>query len=209
MKKLILASTSFRRQELLKWTGLVFEIIAPNFEEAQLSRSSFPSTATFVEALSFGKAFSVVDHFPDAVIISGDTLVDCDGEAIGKPKDLDDARNILRKLSDRTHLIFSGVTVTDSSSGKTLTQSIESAVTFKKLSEVQIEKYIQTGESLGKAGAYGLQSGARPFLDHLEGSWTNVIGFPLVKVVEMLSEFEIQVPVNIHAVIEKYLGVKE
>lgn len=209
MRKLVLASTSFRRQELLKWTGLKFGIVAPDFEEEQLRREDFLSTAAFVEVLSFGKAMSVINDFSDAVIISGDTLIEVDDKVIGKPKDLDHAREILKSISGRTHKVFSGVTVIDTFSGKKLTDSVESAVTFKKLSDEQIEKYVQSSEPLGKAGAYGIQSGARPFIDHIETSWTNVIGFPLVKVCEMLQEFDVEIPVNIHAVIKKYLDVDE
>lgn len=209
MRKIVLASTSFRRQELLKWTGLQFEIVSPDFEESQLRRSDFPSTATFVEALSFGKVMSVSDQFPDAVLLSGDTLVEFEGEVIGKPKDLDHARSILHSLSGKEHIVFSGVCILDTVSAKVLTRSVKSVVTFKSLSENQIEKYVQSGEPLGKAGAYGIQSGARPFVDHIEGSWTNVIGFPLVEVCAMLKDFGIEVPVNIHTVIKQYLQVKE
>ncbi len=209
MPSLILASTSFRRQELLRWTGLKFEIAEPNFEESQLKVRDFPSTKSLVESLSFGKAMSLIERFPDAIIIAGDTLIELDGEIIGKPKDLDHAREILKRLSGNSHHVFTGITIVDTKTMKSDTQSVESVVLFKKLSEKQIEDYVQSGEPLGKAGAYGIQSGAREFVDNIQTSWTNVIGLPLPKVCEMLEEFGVTVPVDIHNVVEEYLGVRE
>lgn len=206
---LVLASTSFRRQELLRWTGLKFEIAQPDFDEDQLHPSDFPSTAALVEALSFGKAMSLVEKFPEAIILAGDTLIELDGEIIGKPKNLDHAREILSRLSGNSHQVFTGITVVDTSTMNVKTVSVKSIVWFKKLTDAQLESYVQSGEPLGKAGAYGIQSGAREFVDHIETSWTNVIGLPLPKVCEMLGEFSVSVAVNIHKVIEEYLGVRE
>lgn len=209
MRSLILASTSFRRQELLKWTGLEFKVVAPEFEEALLPRASFPSTSQYVEALSYGKALSVSHLFPDSYVLSGDTVVECNGKVIGKPRDLEHAKEILHYLSGKMHTVYSGVAVVETSSERYLIDSVKTEVTFKKLSDEQIEKYVQTGEPLGKAGAYGINLGAKPFVEKVDGSLTNVIGFPLGKVCSMLSEFGIKIPIDIHAVIEKYLGVKE
>jgi septum formation protein len=209
MKPLILASTSFRRQELLKWTGIPFEIAKPDFEERLLTRESFKSTAQYVEALSYGKALSIIDQFPESIILAGDTMVDFRGRVIGKPVDLDDARKILHALSGNTHYVYSGLAVIDAKTEKYILASVQSAVTFKKLNDDQIEKYIQTGEPMGKAGAYGIQSGAMSFVEKIEGSMTNVIGLPLTKTVQLLSEFGVKSSVNIKHTIQKYLSVDD
>ena len=200
MSQLILASTSFRRHELLRLLGVPFEVASPNFEEAMLHRKDFPSTAALVEALSFGKVMSIAHEYSQSIILGGDTLVDLDGEAIGKPKNLNHAKELLKKLSGKTHTIFSGITVLDTKTGRQKTQSVKSAITFKELHSQDIEKYIQTGESLGKAGAYAFQGVANQFVDHADGSITNIIGLPLEETAQLLKEFGVKIPVNVTAV---------
>lgn len=207
MKKIVLASTSFRRQELLRWTGVPFEIVAPNFEELPYNSKKTPSIQAYMITLSLGKALSVSDQFPDSIILSGDTMMQLGDELIGKPKDLDDARVILHKFSGATHKALTAVSIIDTSANKSMSDIVETKVLFKKLSDEQIEKYVQTSEPLGKAGAYAINHGAKAFVDHVEGSMTNVIGFPLVRVCELLAEFGVTIPVDIHQIIKKHLGV--
>jgi septum formation protein len=202
MPELVLASTSFRRHELLRLLGIPFTVVAPNFEEEQLQRKDFPSTSALVEALSFAKVMSIAHEHPEAIIVSGDTLVDLDGEAIGKPKDFNHAREILRKLSGTTHAIVSGVTVVDMNTNQQRTFSVKSKITFRELDTKDIEKYIQTGESLGKAGAYAFQGAANHFVKNSEGSITSIIGLPLEETAQVLEQFGVNIPVNVTAVMK-------
>lgn len=209
MKPLVLASSSFRRQELLKWTGIPFTIVSPDFEERLLPRASFKSTSLYVEALSYGKALSVIDQFPDSVVLSGDTMVELKNHVIGKPHDLDEARKILRALSGNIHLVYSGIALVDTATEKYILASVKSTVTFKKLSDDQIEKYVQSGEPMGKAGAYAINMGAKEFVEKREGSLTNIIGLPLVKTVQLLNEFGVKSKVDIRNTIKQYLGEED
>lgn len=190
---LILASTSFRRQQLLRWLGVEFQSVSPDFDEDSLQRSAFPSTRAFVETLSLGKAMSVSLSYSNDIILGGDTLVDIDGMAIGKPKDLDDARLTLRLLSGKTHRVYSGVTCISHSHHFQKVVSDCTAVTFKQLSDQEIEAYVQTGIPVGKAGSYALQEGASEFVEKLDGSVTNVLGLPVLTVTPLLSEIGISI----------------
>jgi len=178
--KLILASGSPRRAELLQSAGLDFEIIVPKIDEAPL-----PGEApdAFVCRTAREKAESIPSA--NAVILAADTAV-VDGERIlGKPTDAEDAAAMLRSLSDRTHNVMTGVCLRFPE--RTACFHIETHVTFRALSEKEIVDYVATEEPMDKAGAYAIQGGAAKMVRKVEGSYSNVVGLPLCEVIEGLN----------------------
>ena len=180
--KLILASGSPRRAELLKDADLDFEIIVPRIDEAPL-----PGEApdAFVLRTAREKAESIPAS--DAVILAADTAV-VDGQCIlGKPADEADALAMLRSLAGKTHKVMTGVCLRWPDRTKTF--HIETNVSFRELSDREIKAYIATGEPMDKAGAYAIQGGAAKMVRRVDGSHSNVIGLPLCEVIETLEAF--------------------
>lgn len=175
--RLILASASPRRRELLEMLGVEhFEVIPAQGEELPHPELS---PAELVRELSRAKAAEVAAAAddPEAVVIGADTVVAIDNAVLGKPKDPEDARRMLRLLSGRTHEVFTGVTVLRG--GQVCTASQRTAVRFRALAEGEIDAYIATGEPLDKAGAYGAQGKASLFVEGIEGDFFNVMGLPV------------------------------
>ena len=184
-RPLILASGSPRRRELLQKMGYTFEICTPDVDE------HVPGHARdIVYTLAERKAKAGAGHYDRGVIIASDTLVSLDGAPLGKPADAAEAHRMLRALSGRTHEVYSGVCVLDIETGRHETRSVHTGVTFRELTDAEIDAYIATGEPMDKAGAYAIQGGAGAFVTHLEGSFENVMGFPVDDVREMLSHFD-------------------
>ena len=181
--RLILASGSPRRRELLKGMGYTFEIIVPNVDENVQRKAS-----EVVEILANRKAEAVARTQKDGIVIASDTLVSYDGKALGKPVDPADARRMLKTLSDNTHEVFTGVTVIDAANGRRISRVVRTGVRFRALTDEEIDAYIATGEPMDKAGAYAIQGGAHGFVEKLEGSYENVIGFPTDEIRQMLDE---------------------
>ena len=188
--RLVLASASPRRSELLRSVGLQFDIVPADIDEATLPGEA-PSD--YVARLSNEKARVVAERVGGGVIvIAADTTVDVDGRILEKPVDDPDARRMLRLLSGRTHLVHTGVTTLSFGvgSGKTglpVSVVVETVVRFVELSERAIDWYVATGEHAGKAGAYGIQGTAGAFVERIDGSVTNVIGLPLAETVALLA----------------------
>ncbi len=182
--RLILASGSPRRRELLTKMGYDFEILVPDVDE----HVSGPAREV-VGILSRRKADAAAARLSEGVVIASDTLVSFHGEALGKPADAADALRMLRELSGNTHEVFTGVTLADAADGRRLTRVVRTSVRFRALSDAEIEAYIATGEPMDKAGAYAIQGGAHDFVEALDGSYENVIGFPVRDIEEMLREF--------------------
>jgi len=190
MKQIILASKSPRRKELLENIGLKFKIVPSDINEDLIS---FSSPKEYAERLSKEKAKKVVEEYQDAIIIGADSIVILNGEIIGKPKSLENAKEILRKLSGRKHTVITGFTVVDSKTGKSVTKSVLSSVTFKKLSEEEIDDYVTTGELMDKAGAYAIQEKAGAFIEKVEGDFFNIVGLPIFALCKVLQEFDINI----------------
>lgn len=187
-KRLILASGSPRRRELLDKFGIDYEILPAQGEE------SAPPELTpgeRVKALAAQKAEETAHRVndPTAVILAADTLVELDGEVLGKPGAGERARAMLRALSGREHRVWSGVCIREGE--RILAESECTAVRFRALSDAEIEAYIATGEPLDKAGAYGYQGLASLFVERIEGDFFNVMGLPVCRVGQMLREFGI------------------
>ncbi len=177
--KLILASASPRRREILQTLGLDFVCEATEADETLTGKYS-PQQA--VCELSRRKAEACLEKHKteDVVIISADTVVALNESIIGKPKDKADAFDILSRLSGNTHSVFTGFTICTNS--KSFTDFDKTDVFFHKLSEKQIREYISTGEPMDKAGAYGIQGKACVFVEKISGNYHNVVGFPISKI---------------------------
>ena len=180
MPGLILASRSPRRVELLGRLGLPFETYSPDIDETCLLPAS-----EAVGFLSVRKANAALARFPGCTILAADTLVSLDGVSLGKPKNAEEAVRMLRRLSGKTHQVYTGVTVIGSS-GEVFTETDATNVTFASVSEEEILAYVRSGEPLDKAGAYALQGRASLWVERLEGSDTSVIGLPLYLVRRLL-----------------------
>lgn len=188
MKKLILASASPRRREILRDAGLVFTVSPSPYEEEYFEGLNPEALAL---TLSAHKAAPVARAHPDAVVLAADTLVILDDIILGKPASEAEARSMLSRLSGREHRVVTGFTVQTESGGKCISQSISTAVFFKELRDEVIAEYVSTGEPMDKAGAYGIQGLGGNLVERIEGDYLNVVGLPLDAVIEVLRNFEI------------------
>jgi len=223
--KLVLASKSERRKELLRWLGVKFKVKESGFDESGIEAES---AELLVSTLALAKAQSVVEKLKtewgmisptmqsekeavpvkmDPVCVLGaDTVVYFEGEVIGKPRDIDDARSILSRLRGKAHEVYSGVALTEVLTGKTKAVTEKTDVVFRDFSDEELEDYLATSESLGKAGAYMILGKARDLVEGVEGSVTNVTGLPLLRVVDLFGDFEIPVKVNVEDTIQRKTG---
>lgn len=172
--KLILASQSPRRLELLKQITDQFEVVPSSVEE-KLDYGLRPEENA--RMLARAKAESVAKNYPDCWVIGADTLVTLHQEILGKPVDVPDAERMLRRLSGKEHRVFSGICVV--SPGKTLDTAVMSKVRFKSLTDEEISGYIQTGEPMDKAGAYAIQGQGSFMIREFSGSHSNIVGLPI------------------------------
>lgn len=170
-ERLVLASGSPRRRELLAQLGRPFDVIAPEIDE---SPRVAESPADLVRRLAVTKAEAVSRLRPESVVIGADTIVVLDGEVMGKPVDAADASRMLHLLSGRTHDVLTAVAVVP---GGCVTE--QTAVTFRHLTGVEIDEYVATGEPLDKAGAYGIQGLGGDLVSFIVGSRDNVVGLPM------------------------------
>lgn len=195
MKKIILASASPRRQEILKNIGLQFEILVSDADESKIDKNAVP-VSIYVQELAMLKALAVAKKLKNknALIIAADTVVYLDGKILGKPKDESDAKNMLKALSGRCHSVFTGVCVMDAKTLKSVCANEETKVYFKELSEERIDDYVRTKEPMDKAGAYAVQGLGGMLVEKTEGDFLNVIGLPAKKLFDILEkEFEFDV----------------
>lgn len=190
MKKLILASSSPRRAELLKQIGLNFEIKTGSVDEPLLPGLSPPE---LVERLAERKAAAVARELDDGIVIAADTVVVWQGQVLGKPRNGEEAFDMLSKLQGSVHDVFTGVALIDVRSGKVLVEHEKTRVFFRAMEGFEISRYVATGEPLDKAGAYGVQGLAAIFIRRLEGCYTNVVGLPLSRLALMLKKFSYEV----------------
>jgi len=174
MSKVILASKSPRRRELLSLIFPSFEIETVNTDET-IDLSMPPEK--IVMSLAERKAEPVAEMFPDAMVIGADTIVWLDGEILGKPKDPEDARKMLSRLSGKTHAVYTGVALFHQGRKDSFFERTE--VTFWEISEEEIDRYIETGEPLDKAGSYGIQGFGATFVKKINGDYYTVVGLPV------------------------------
>ncbi len=186
-RKIILASTSPRRKQLLEKTGLHFEIFPGNYEEDMTLPMAPRELAKF---LSKGKAESVVSRFPDALIIGADTFISFESKVLGKPHTAEKAKEMLSMLRGKQHSVLTGFAVIDTKSGKIINDVVETKIYFKNYLDKEIDDYIATGEPLDKAGAYTLQGIGEKLIEKIEGDRDSAIGLPVDHVLKALKEFE-------------------
>lgn len=179
---LILASSSPRRQELLREAGIAFAIHAPHINEDQQTGEP---PLEYALRLAREKAQTVAGHYPQRYVLGADTIVVVDSEVLGKPRDAGDAARMLRLLSGRAHQVTTAVSLV-APRARTETRSCTTQVYFRKLAEDEIQQYVSGGEPMDKAGAYAIQGGASRWADRIEGEYSNVVGLPLSLVTEML-----------------------
>jgi len=192
--RLILASSSPRRREILALLGLPFETIAPNFEETP---SSHRPAEDEVLDFALGKAQSVANDNPGGIVIASDTLILLNGIKIGKPEDADDAKRILRALAGKTHRIFTGVAILDGTVGPGLLTVAEVSVKMRPFTDTEIERYLVLNESLDKAGAYSIQGEGRALIESIEGDYLAAVGLPLKPIAGYLDSHGIRIPLDV------------
>ncbi|MBS3907147.1 MAG: septum formation inhibitor Maf [Syntrophaceae bacterium] len=185
--RLILASKSPRRYDLLKQLGLDFEVIPSNVEE---DFAQGESPREHVVRLAEAKALDVGNRFPENWVIGADTIVYVDGIILGKPKGCKEALEMLRLISGKEHRVLTGVSVCHLKKGKRECETVETAVRVKALSPVEMDWYISTGEPFDKAGGYGIQGIGSFMIESINGSYTNVVGLPLCELMQMLVRLE-------------------
>lgn len=189
---LVLASTSPRRYQILSLLNLPFLMVPPGVpEEASVGRS--PMEETLLHAQS--KAAALAARFPEAVLIGSDTLIGLDGAKIGKPRDRNDARDILRRLRGRVHKVSTAVALVQ---GARAFEAVETTqVRMRVFSERELEAYLATDDSLDKAGAYSVQGPGRSLIEGLDGDYLAVMGLPLRAVADGLRRFGVDVPADL------------
>lgn len=182
-RKLVLASASPRRQELLEMLGIDLIIEPSGIDESYRPGESARDHAL---RLSLEKARDAAGKYPGLWVLGADTIVVVDSEVLGKPQGREDARQMLLKLSGREHVVITAFALVFRQTGAEYSQAVESRVTFNTLAEDELQWYLDTGEPYDKAGAYAVQGRAAAFIKEICGSHTNVIGLPLSEVVEAL-----------------------
>jgi len=190
MRQIILASASPRRRELLALTGLKFRVDPGDYQEDMSIPLDPHRLGRF---LSLEKAKSVAPRHGDALIIAADTFIVFRGGLLGKPHKAGEAKRMLLMLNGKKHSVITGFTILDTASGKRLSRSVETKVTFGKLTEEEIDAYVRSGEPLDKAGAYAIQGLGSVVVKEIEGDYFNVIGLPLSALAEGLKKFGIEI----------------
>ncbi|MEP7166905.1 MAG: nucleoside triphosphate pyrophosphatase [Candidatus Woesebacteria bacterium] len=204
MRKIILASGSPRRKDIMEFLGVPFEIVVSDFPEENVRWEDFDEPADYVSTIAMGKALTIAPRFEDALIIAADTSVFLEGNVYNKPSDLDEARRILQMLRGKRHQVTTAMVFIDTLTRQQEIQTVSSFVTFLPFSDEQLENYIDTSESLGKAGAYAIQLGAKGLVKLLEGSLSNVVGLPIEEAAGLLEQFNIPVDVDVKAIVEEH-----
>jgi septum formation protein len=187
--RLILASASPRRRELLAQLGLPFEVVVADVTEHEDPATDPRVMVAHNAAL---KADWVARLHPDAVILGADTTVFLDGAAINKPRDLDDARAMLRRLSGREHTVFTGIAFRRASTGLRINQGVSSQVEFKPFGDAVIDDYIRLVNTLDKAGAYSIQDHTDMIVARYSGSFSNIMGLPIEATKQILTSGVLQ-----------------
>lgn len=184
---IVLASASPRRKELLQQIGLKFSIVPSQAEEIVLPDET---PEEHVVRLSIDKATDVAQRkdVDGRWFIGSDTIVLCGGQILGKPRDKEQAAEMLRSLSGQEHRVLSGYAVLDRQSGKQKAEAVSTTVRFRHLTDDEIARYIASGEPMDKAGSYAIQGLGVCFVSHIEGSYSNVVGLPLCRLTLALKE---------------------
>jgi len=190
LTKLILASASPRREELLRRMGLPFTVCPSQIDENDFK--DMPALER-VEALALAKARDVAATHQDALVIGADTIVVCRGNIMGKPATTAKAVSMLAYLSGRVHTVYTGIAVVQAPAGPAYSACVDTDVAFRKLAAPDIAAYVATGEPMDKAGAYGIQGLGGLLVTAIKGDYYNVVGLPLGKLQDLLAKFDYNV----------------
>lgn len=182
--RVILASQSPRRRELLTLVGIAHEVRPADINE-DVRPGEHPHAYT--ERLAIEKAQVIAAREPEAIVIAADTTVVIDRDILGKPVDAADARAMVRRLSGRSHVVMTGIAV--ARAGRVASAVEEVGVTFRALTDDEIARYVATGEPMDKAGAYGIQGRAAMFIEEIKGSHSGIVGLPLCETALLLRDF--------------------
>lgn len=192
--KIVLASSSPRRKELLGKTGIEFEVVIPSADES-LTGDETPEE--FALRVSAEKASSVSRNLDNgSVVIGADTIVVVNGEILGKPSGKEEAAVMLQKISAKEHNVYTAFSIVEPKQKVLHSEIVRTGVSIKRLAAHEIEGYIKTGEPMDKAGAYGIQGIGAFMVRGIEGSYTNVVGLPVVELLEALKKLGIVEPVG-------------
>ncbi len=181
---IILASASPRRKEICELLGLEFSIV-PAQNEIEIDKTLIPEKA--VELVAVSKAQEVFEKYPDATVIGSDTAVYCDNEFLGKPKDKEDAKRMMKMLSGKTHFVYTGVAVMKKE--KIISFCEKASVTFMNLTDEEISWYVSLPECYDKAGAYAVQGLSARFIEKIDGDFYSIMGLPCNRLYKVLKEF--------------------
>jgi septum formation protein len=192
--RLILASSSPRRRQILGLLGLPFDVIEPDFEEIVSCQRNIEDEVLY---FGLGKAESVARQYPQAIVIGSDTMISLNGEKIGKPRDLSDAGRMLRTLAGRIHYISTSIAIIDGLGGPGLEAVEKVKVKMRDLSDAEVERYLACNESLDKAGAYSIQGEGRHLIETIAGDYLAAVGLPLKPVAEYLKNRGIVLPLSV------------
>lgn len=186
MKDIILASSSPRRKEVFDKYNFKYKIIKQDIEEKV---SNEDRAEELVMSLSFRKAYSVAELYPESIVIGADTVVVYRGEILSKPKDREDAFRMISLLSGKTHEVITGVSIINEATNTKIVDFEKTEVKFRKLDKKIINTYIDTKEPFDKAGSYGIQGIGALLVEQIDGCYLNVVGMPLVKLDKLLNKF--------------------
>lgn len=185
---LVLASNSPRRRELLLRLGVTFQVCPQDIDESVLDAEK---PYAYVQRVALEKAQSALGVNPDALVLAADTSVIVDDQILGKPQDSADAAFMLALLSNREHIVLTAITLADSLRQRSTV--VRTTVNFRSISTAEMQRYWETGEPIGKAGAYAIQGFGAAFVESIEGSFSNVVGLPLFETAEYLQEFGVAI----------------
>ena len=189
-KKIILASTSPRRHGLAQEMGLEFEVVPSNYEEDMTLGLSSEDLA---KTLARGKATDVAKDRKEGIVMGIDTFVVFEGKKLGKPKNKEDAFDMLKSFSGKWQEVYSGVSVIDCATRKEIIDCEVTRVKFRSMEDEEIKRYVATDEPMGKAGAYGIQGLASIFIERVDGCYFNIMGFPIHNVYKNLKKLDVDI----------------
>ena len=205
---IILASTSPRRRELLALLGIAFEIVPPTAEEVRT-----PNLPPRDQAGRFAldKALSIASLYPDDLVLGGDTVIDVDGTLMGKPRDLQDAETMLRQLRGRSHAVQTGIALIHQATQTTLVRVETARVRMTPFTHHELRRYLETQESLGKAGAYSIQGAGAGLIEMIEGDYPTIVGLPLRQTAHLLEQHGVVLPKSVEEIyrLKPYANWKE
>ncbi len=191
MKRIILASQSPRRRELLENIGLEFEVKVDNSPEIVDETMEIEEIVKCLSAKKAENVSKTLDN-EDCVVIAADTVVAFEDRILGKPKDEEDAKNMLKILSGNVHFVYTGISVLDNKTGKRISDFEKTKVRFREITDSEINSYIKSGEPMDKAGSYGIQGLGSVFVEKICGDYFNIVGLPVSKLCGILkNEFGI------------------